>query len=317
MLVVAHLVLTPIFLEPAIYRDVVDDVIRAIRPEFDEFGVPEEVLAELQHVSLTLKPSFLTPVLNMAQKWQSKVVASHVAEFDNPHPMNAPSATHPATMAAHQQQLQQQHHAYPPHPVHMMPHYAPSHNPYAPVASTGQPAVKSEPVESRYMLGPSIPYTLPALPGPNLNNGSRQLPPPNAVGQTSVLNFPRNGQPITSPPRSYVPPAQSSQQPTRIPQVDGPSESSDEEGSPSPPPSGAFAPRSTHPSLPQPTPPNPTVVDSEAINSDLDDSDTENEDEDEEGGSGETDIVFCTYDKVYHLAVALDPLADPHSRWLV
>jgi len=39
-------------------------------------------------------------------------------------------------------------------------------------------------------------------------------------------------------------------------------------------------------------------VDSEAINSDLDDSDTEGEEEAEEGVAGETDIVFCTYDKV-------------------
>jgi hypothetical protein len=38
--------------------------------------------------------------------------------------------------------------------------------------------------------------------------------------------------------------------------------------------------------------------DSEAINSDLDDSDTEGEEDAEEGGVGETDIVFCTYDKV-------------------
>jgi len=38
--------------------------------------------------------------------------------------------------------------------------------------------------------------------------------------------------------------------------------------------------------------------DDEAINSDLDDSDTENEAEAEEGGAGDTDIVFCTYDKV-------------------
>jgi transcription initiation factor TFIIA large subunit len=38
--------------------------------------------------------------------------------------------------------------------------------------------------------------------------------------------------------------------------------------------------------------------DSEAINSDLDDSDTEGEEDAEEGTVGETDIVFCTYDKV-------------------
>jgi len=39
-------------------------------------------------------------------------------------------------------------------------------------------------------------------------------------------------------------------------------------------------------------------LDSEAINSDLDDSDTEGEEDAEEGGAGESDIVFCTYDKV-------------------
>jgi len=38
-------------------------------------------------------------------------------------------------------------------------------------------------------------------------------------------------------------------------------------------------------------------ADSEAINSDLDDSDTEDEDL-EDGGGANTDIVFCTYDKV-------------------
>ncbi|KAJ3484364.1 hypothetical protein NLJ89_g11986 [Agrocybe chaxingu] len=101
--------------------------------------------------------------------------------------------------------------------------------------------------------------------------------------------------------RSYVPPAQPQhqQQQSRIPQVDGPSESSGDEDTPSPPPSGAFAPRSAHPSLPQPLQPKqPAINDSEAINSDLDDSDSDVGSDDEEGGAGESDIVFCTYDKV-------------------
>ena len=38
--------------EPQIYRAVIDEVIAAIKPEFDEYGVGEEVLAELQHVSI-------------------------------------------------------------------------------------------------------------------------------------------------------------------------------------------------------------------------------------------------------------------------
>lgn len=37
--------------EPTIYRAVIDDVIAAIKPEFDEYGVSEDVLADLQHVS--------------------------------------------------------------------------------------------------------------------------------------------------------------------------------------------------------------------------------------------------------------------------
>jgi len=260
---------------------VIDDVIQAIKPEFDEYGVPEDVLAELQH------------------KWENKVIASHVAEFENPPQQAAPpSATHPAstTPAAH-------HHAYPPHHMHMLPHYAGAHNPYAPVsaAPSGQPAVKAEPLDNRYMLNPSASYALPPLPGPTISaNGGRQLPPPVTThpgGQTSVLSF-RNGQPQvsgSSGARPYVP----AQQTQRIPQVDGPSESSGEDESPSPPPSGSFAPRTSHPSLPQPTPSTQSSVhDSEAINSDLDDSDTEGEDDTDEVATHDTDIVFCTYDKV-------------------
>jgi transcription initiation factor TFIIA large subunit len=57
-------------------------------------------------------------------------------------------------------------------------------------------------------------YSLPPLPGPNINA------------------------------RFYPPPTQ------RVPQVDGPSVSSGEEDSP--PLSGALAPRTVHPLLPQP-----------------------------------------------------------------
>jgi transcription initiation factor TFIIA large subunit len=45
---------TETFFEPGIYRAVIDEVISAIKPEFDEYGVSEEVLAELQHVSIYL-----------------------------------------------------------------------------------------------------------------------------------------------------------------------------------------------------------------------------------------------------------------------
>lgn len=39
-------------IEPSIYRTVIDDVIANIKSEFDEYGVSEEVLAELQSASL-------------------------------------------------------------------------------------------------------------------------------------------------------------------------------------------------------------------------------------------------------------------------
>jgi transcription initiation factor TFIIA large subunit len=255
---------------PTIYRAVIDDVILAIKSEFDEYGVAEDVLAELQH------------------KWESKVMASRVAEFEAQSHPAAPPTTHPAAVSA------APHHAYS-HAMHMHPHYT-VHNAYAAVAASApsnQPNIKSEPIDTRFMANASLPYTLPPLPGPAMN-GSRQLPPlgpTNPGGQTGVFSFKAAPPPVA---RAYAP-APAAQ---RIPQVDGPSESSGEEESPSPPPSGAFAPRASHPSLPQPIVPKQSTNDPEAINSDLDDSDTEGEDETEEVASHDTDIVFCTYDKV-------------------
>ncbi|KAG9309227.1 transcription factor IIA alpha beta subunit [Chiua virens] len=278
---------------PSIYRAVIDEVIAAIKPEFDEYGVNEDVLADLQH------------------KWQSKVIASHVAEFE-PQP----------------QQAAQHHPVYPPHPMHMMPHhphYAPAHNPYVPAPQQQSTQVKTEPVDSRYILGgpPGMPpYALPPLPGPQLNG---MKPPVYPGGQQGVLSFPPHPPHLArtpAAPRPYVPLVQtttaSAPQPTtpastvtatpqqpaqtvrsagqQIPQVDGPSSDSE---SPSPPPSQSYAPRTSHPSLPQPSQLSSTSqAGDEAINSDLDDSDTEGEEDAEEGGQGDTDIVFCTYDKV-------------------
>lgn len=228
------------------------------------------------------------------------MIASRVAEFEAPtQPAAAPPAAHPVTVAA-------SHHAYPSHPMHLHPHYA-AHNPYVTQAPSGQPLIKSEPVDSRVMLGSTVPYALPPLPGPSLN-GSRQLPPPgptNPGGQTSVFSFKTAPQPIVTPvARPYAPLAQpASTQQTKLPQVDGPSESSGEEDSPSPPPSRSFAPRASHPSLPQPSAPETSTNESEAINSELDDSDTEADDDTDEVATHDTDIVFCTYDKVYIFSV--------------
>jgi len=218
-------------------------VIAAIKPEFDEYGVAEDVLGELQ------------------EKWENKVIASHVADFDAPGPQP------------------QVHHAYPPHPIHMIPQH-PLYPPHVYQQPQG-PQVKAEPVDGRYALSAPHGYALPPLPGPS---GAR---PPHPGGQQSILSFP------PGPPRSGA-----NQQQQRIPQVDGPSSAS-EDDSPSPPPSQSFAPRPSHPSLPQPPQASgSTLPDDEAINSDLDDSDTGDEEGDEEAGVGETDIVFCTYDKV-------------------
>src|ERR1700735_4242808 len=56
-------------------------------------------------------------------------MASHVAEFETPQPQPVP------------------HHAYPPHPMHMMQQHPmyPPHNPYVP-QPPGQPHVKAGPM---------------------------------------------------------------------------------------------------------------------------------------------------------------------------
>lgn len=241
------------------------------------------------------------------KKWESKVIASHVAEFDIP--------TQPPAPPAHM--TQQHHHPYPPHPIHIMqPHYAPA--PYAAMQAPAQ-GIKAEPMDNRFMLQ----YAIPPLPGPSINGARPAAMPPHPGGQTGVLSFSRpqpiaqtalvrpytpqvNNQsqqqaaPAPAPNAPAAPQVQAQQQQHKIPQVDGPSESSGDEDTPSPP---GYAPRTSHPSLPQPSSSRDAAEDdSEAINSDLDDPDTENEEEAEEGGPGETDIVFCTYDKVRSFA---------------
>jgi transcription initiation factor TFIIA large subunit len=222
-------------------------------------------------------------------------MASHVAEFETPQPPPAPP-----------------HHAYPPHPMHMMqqhphPMYQP-HNPYAP-PPPGQPHVKAEPIDGRFALNPPQGYALPSLPGPP--PGPQLAGPrlPNPGGQQGVLSFPPGPSSVARGPvvsyGSAVPAVKQSSTPQpqlqRIPQVDGPSSSTASE-SPSPPPSQPYAPHPSHPSLPQPSQASGSSTqpdDSEAINSDLDDSDTGDEEDADEGAGGESDIVFCTYDKVW------------------
>ncbi len=51
--------------EPAIYRAVIDDVILNIKTEFDEYGISEDVLADLQHVSMLKSFFVLSLVLSV------------------------------------------------------------------------------------------------------------------------------------------------------------------------------------------------------------------------------------------------------------
>ncbi|KAH9946944.1 transcription factor IIA alpha/beta subunit [Amylocystis lapponica] len=255
---------------PTIYRAVIDDVISSIKSEFDEYGVGEEVLAELQH------------------KWEDKVMASHVAEFEpQPPPPPPPPVQHPPPFVPHPS-LHPMHNQHYPAPYLQQPHQ---------VQQAGAPHIKAEPVDSRYMLNgaPGLStsaYAFPPLPGPQI--------PGRQNSQYSVAPG-RPPSAVSAPPpptaRYPPPPPGSHLQAARIPQVDGPSSSGSESSSP---PSQSYAPRSSHPSLPQPSLGSATARedDSEAINSDLDDSDSDNEEEMDESRSADTDIVFCTYDKV-------------------
>jgi hypothetical protein len=54
-----------VLLEPLIYRIVIDDVLAAMRPEFQDHGVSEEVLADLMVVSQVLESlSYVFPDIN-------------------------------------------------------------------------------------------------------------------------------------------------------------------------------------------------------------------------------------------------------------
>ena len=256
------------------------------------------------------------------------MIASHVAEFETPQqqPQAVPphNPSHPSVQAhaAHHPHAPS-HHAYPPHAMHAQ--YYPYPHP-APPPPPG-PQIKTEPVDPRFVLsGPPPPpppsYSVQSLPGP-------QIPPqpPRPGGQ--VISFPAppaptaryQSQPVKNgATNGRIPQADgpSTAGPSRIPQVDGPSSSS-ESGSPSPPPPASYAPRgAAHPSLPQPMQSRADHDDDdEAINSDLDDSDSEGERDDPVSGA-ESDIVFCTYDKVWLLcadrAFVLNMIG---SRWRV
>jgi transcription initiation factor TFIIA large subunit len=279
--------------EPNTYRSVIDEVVAAIKSEFAEYGVGEDVLADLQAVRHSVEHGPHTPShCQGRQKWEQKVLQSGVADFEPPQPAALPV----------------------PHPFHL--HQLAQHTaayPYAAASAVAGPAglaVKSEPMDTRYTLMPGMPsYAIPNLPGPQIPSrpqSALQYPP---VGAGRGAPMPRYA--VPAPGQLPPQPGPAKAPAPRIPQVDGPSSSSSEEEP------AQYAPRTSHPSLPPPAA--APVVDSEAINSDLDDSDEEGGDD--EDGPVAKDLIFCTYDKVrYHssvfesyLIVAVEGIARPQQ----
>ncbi|KIY50150.1 hypothetical protein FISHEDRAFT_71766 [Fistulina hepatica ATCC 64428] len=286
------------FFEPAIYRAVIDDVIENIKPDFEGFGIPADVLADLQ------------------RKWEDKVIASNVADFESP------AAAAPAT------HVQQQPHIPIPQPGLAPPHLPYQMYPYGyaqqQLQSTQQGVVKSEPVEtgldaSRYLAQYNLPIlagpqiagarsgtaglSFPHIPAPHSNSQPQNGRIPQADGPSGlkVVNIPQIDGPTPTPvpprpshpslpPPTYPPQASSSTAP-----------SSSQQALPSL--SSPAYPVASHPSLPAPPQPGSKNVDDDEINSDLDDSDDsdagdEDPDENHPSVAVDNNIVFCTYDKV-------------------
>ncbi|KAL1746440.1 transcription factor IIA, alpha/beta subunit-domain-containing protein [Schizophyllum fasciatum] len=250
--------------EPSIYRTVIDDVIANIKPEFDEYGVPQEVLDQLQ------------------DKWEQKVINSRVADFENnapPPPAPVPTPT-PAALAPPTLQPPTHHQHVPPplaYPLYGGFSYAPPPGPQV------QPQVKTEPADpSRGYPASLFALPKPGIPGAALPSLYAQPRPPGGQPPPPQQQQPRIPQadgPSAQPPR----PTHPSLQPT---------------GPPRPPavarPVSIPTPVATPASRPPPE-------DDEEINSDLDDSDSDQEQNGEEqatSGAADGDIVFCTYDKV-------------------
>lgn len=215
------------------------------------------------------------------------MLQSGVAEFEPPPPAALPQV--------------------PPHPymaqlAQMMPQHMTQY-PYGAAAALAAPAgptVKTEPVDARFALFQGLQglpsYAIPNLPGPQIpTRGQPVLQYPTGAGRGAPI--PRYAMPVGQIPVQAAPAKAPA---PRIPQVDGPSSSSSEEEP------AQYAPRTSHPSLPQPAA--APVPDSEAINSDLDDSDDEGADGDD--GPVAKDLIFCTYDKVRPFCADLSMLFD-------
>lgn len=242
---------------PTTYRAVIDDVIQSVKADFESFGVDESVLADLHN------------------RWQHKVVSSHVADFEPLQPAAPPAA--------------------PPTSTHPLPAYNGVQIKHEP-----QDAAPGPPPQQLYAMPPGAGlYAFPPqLRGP-LPPGARPGPVPPYMIPTGqhqgVLVLPRG-----APPPPAATNGRAAVGAERIPQTDGPARAPHGVGNgsaagPSVPPAAQ------HPSLAPPAP-RPVVIGrseqtNDAINSDLDDSDSGEEDGVDAEGAVK-DIVFCTYDKV-------------------
>ncbi|KAF8750280.1 Transcription factor IIA, alpha/beta subunit [Rhizoctonia solani] len=281
---------------PQVYRAIIDEVMANIKSEFEEFGVDEDVMAQLQN------------------KWETKVVASNVAQFEPPAPLRLPRVILRSTL-----RIRTHPHRRNPsttHTIHLIPHIRRSCS----IRTSHTRLHRAIRMRTRRLrrrdtssLRSCSPAATPATTSPGAQSAGKDR---------RRRRAPKHG---TFAPAGGV-------QLTRVPQVDGPSEEAngggggvdgwDEVAGSGAPRTKKYSPLEEYmktlvmseagPSrisqldgsseIDAASPPLQTLDDgrgTEEIGSDLDDSDDSDADDVENEGAGEAgDYVFCTYDKV-------------------
>ncbi|KAF8507307.1 transcription factor IIA, alpha/beta subunit-domain-containing protein [Hysterangium stoloniferum] len=216
---------------PQTYRSVIDDVINNIRSEFDAYGVSEDVLGDLQ------------------TRWEAKIMASHVAEFESD-PKQTQNADTPPSIPPIQPSFppppppphpSPYQHLYPPHPHHQYQ----NSGPLPPISVKTEPGVN----EPRYPLtvGQAMhlqTFVLPHPPHPLQAPHSGQPGGNESVSQFQQQQRRGGGAPPWSEPSSTKGKARQGDLP-RIPQLDGPSSTSSASSSTPPPGAGLSGPTSS------------------------------------------------------------------------
>ena len=88
--------------EPNIYRAVIDDVIASIKPEFDEYGVSEDVLHDLQDVSVPYCSRLVFATCRFAEMGEEshRFTCSRVRYFNPCGPRRSPASNSPCLPSA-------------------------------------------------------------------------------------------------------------------------------------------------------------------------------------------------------------------------